>query len=93
MAAIGDGQSIAEVAQDNGVAVSTVVDAMIAEAQSAIDQAVEDGRLTQDQADEKKADLSDRVTSIVNGETPLGGGWGHGWLAPSSGDEADATST
>jgi hypothetical protein len=79
-AALADGQTIAEVAEASGVEVGTVVDAMVSEADAAFDQAVEDGRLTEAEADEKRANLEERITAIVNGQTPMGrfGGWGPG---------------
>ena len=40
--------------------------------QERIDQAVEDGDLTQEQADERLADLEERVTERVNSDD-----WGH----------------
>ena len=60
------GQTIAQVAQAQGVDVQTVIDAMVADATSHIDQAVKDGRLTADQANERKAGLKDRITKLVN---------------------------
>lgn len=69
--AIRDGQTVAEVAQDNGVDPSTVADAIVADARDRLDQAVEDGTLTQEEADEKAADLEERATAFVNGEYPM----------------------
>jgi hypothetical protein len=75
-AALEDGQTIAEVAEANDVEVGAVIAAMVAESEAAIDQAVEDGRLTEAQAEEKRANLEERVTAVVNGEAPLGRGFG-----------------
>ncbi len=60
------GQTLAQVAQQQGVDVQTVVNAMVADATAHIDQAVQDGKLTADQATERKAGLQDRITKLVN---------------------------
>lgn len=70
MAALRDGQTIAEVAAEKGVATQTVVDAIVAEISANLDQAVADGRITQDEADERKVDATEKATAIVNGEMP-----------------------
>ena len=69
--ALRDGQTIAEVAQGNGVEASTVVDAIVAAGQARLDQAVQDGLLTRDEADERSADLVGHATDLVNGDLPL----------------------
>ena len=71
--ALRDGQSIADVAAANGVDVQTVIDALVAEAETHHDQAVTDGRLTQDEADERLADITERVTEMVNRSRPVDG--------------------
>jgi hypothetical protein len=70
--ALDGGQTIAQVAESNGVAVQTVVDALVADASAHIDEAVANGRLTQEEADAKKAELQERITARVNGERPEG---------------------
>jgi hypothetical protein len=67
------GSTIAAVAANHQVDVQTVIDAVVADADTHIDQAVTDGKLTQDQADTIKASLTDTVTKAVNGELPMGG--------------------
>lgn len=79
--ALSNGQSIAEVATANDVDPQVVIDAMVADARTRIDQAVADEDMTQAQADEKLAELTTRVTAMVNGEKPARGdrgGAGHG---------------
>ena len=68
--ALQSGQTIAEVAEANGVDSSTVVDAMVSAAQSHISEEVAAGNLTQEEADQKLADLEQHVTDLVNGELP-----------------------
>ena len=66
-AQLADGATIADIAGDD---VDAVIDALVAEKTERIAQAVEDGRLTQEEADEKLADVEDRVTDKVNGIRP-----------------------
>ena len=73
-----DGTSLADVAEDQGVDVDTLVDALVQAQQDSITQAVEDGRLTQEEADERLADLEERVTERVNSDAPGRGHHGRG---------------
>ena len=86
--ALAGGQTIAEVAEANGVPVDDVVAALVAEAQEHLDAAVADGHLTQEEADEKAADLTERITAMVSGELERGSG--HGW-GPRRGGPGSAT--
>ena len=61
------GQSIADVATANDVDPQTVVDAMVASATERLSQKVEDGRLTQEEADERLAEKSERISDRVSG--------------------------
>lgn len=61
-----DGKTIADVAKEKNVDVQKVIDAMVAEANKAIDQAVTDGKLTADQAATRKAKVVERITTVVN---------------------------
>ncbi len=100
--ALRDGQTLAEVAEANGVAVEAVVDTIAAQMQERIDAALADDRITAEEAAEKSAGLEERATEIVNGEAPLGRhhrgpGFGHGprgerleELAPTLGTDADS---
>jgi ribosomal protein S20 len=72
-------KTIAQVAQEQGVDVQTVIDAMVADATAHIDQAVQDGKFTADQGNERKSNLQERITKLVNEGKPKGGGpRGHG---------------
>lgn len=66
-AALDEGQTIAQVAEANGVAVDTVIDAMVDEKAEKLAEKVESGRITQEEADEKLAELEERITNKVNG--------------------------
>ena len=61
-----DGKTLAQVALDQNVDKQKVIDAMVADATAHIDQAVQDGKLTADQANERKSNLQDRITRLVN---------------------------
>jgi hypothetical protein len=71
--ALRDGSTIAEVAESHDVDVQTVIDALVADAEAAIDQAVENGRIDEDRAAVIKENLPDRIEAMVNGEGRFGG--------------------
>ena len=68
--ALEDGKTLAQVAKDRGKSVDGLVQAMAAEKTKAIDQAVEDGRLTKAERDDLVAGLKQRLTDLVNGRFP-----------------------
>lgn len=68
--ALQGGQSLAEVAQANGVEVQTVIDAFVADLQTHLAARVASGDLTQAEADEKLANATERITAMVNGDFP-----------------------
>ncbi len=61
-AALRDGQTVAEIAEEQGVELEDVVDAVLADAEEKMAQAVENGQLTQEEADEKLANLAENIT-------------------------------
>jgi len=63
-----DGKSIAQVAKDHNKSVDDVVNAIVKQATSDIDQAVKDGKLDSKKADQIKQKLPDRVKQLVNRE-------------------------
>lgn len=67
------GSSLADIATANGVDPQTLIDALVAEAEAMLDQAVADGRIDADRAEERATDLAGRVTARVNGERPVRG--------------------
>jgi hypothetical protein len=82
--ALADGKSIATVAEERGVELQAVVDAMVATATERIDAALADGRIDEDRATELKAELPERIDEFVQLEGLPG--WrdhdwrgGHGW--------------
>jgi hypothetical protein len=62
------GKTLAEIAKEKGKSVSGLVAALVGAQEKRIAAAVADGRLTQEQASQLKADLEDRTTDLVNGE-------------------------
>ena len=60
------GKSVAQVAGEHGVTAQTVIGALVGAADTRIDQAVSDHKLTSDQAAKLKAALPARVTKAVN---------------------------
>jgi len=68
---IGAGATIAQMAAANGSSTQEYVDAVVTEAEEHLAAAVADERLTQEEADEKLAELTDRVTEEVNEAYPF----------------------
>jgi hypothetical protein len=68
-----DGKSIAQVAKDHNKSVDDVVNAIVKQATSDIDQMVKDGKLDSKKADQIKQKLPDRAKTLVNREPKQGG--------------------
>jgi hypothetical protein len=66
MQSLRDGQTLAQIAEANGVEPQAVIDAMVAAAQERIDAAVAAGRLDDAEAAERTADVTQRITELVN---------------------------
>jgi hypothetical protein len=60
------GKSLTQVAQAHNVDPDKVADALKAEAEEHLAQAVTDGRLTQAQADEKRAELDTKIDALMD---------------------------
>jgi hypothetical protein len=101
-----DGQSIADIAKAKNVDLETIADALVKDATAKIDQAVQDEKLTQEQADAIKADLKQRITDMLSGKLPElpdgmgpggfrihGGPGGYGLDAPWPGSAEEANPT
>lgn len=70
------GKSLAQVAQAAGKSKDALVQAIVADETTKIDQAVKDGKLTADQATKIKSDLTQRVTDLVDHVGGTGPGFG-----------------
>jgi hypothetical protein len=68
--ALEGGQTIAQVAESKGVDVQTVIDAMLADLKAHLDEEVAAGEHTQEEADQKLADATERITDSVNNGMP-----------------------
>jgi polyhydroxyalkanoate synthesis regulator phasin len=89
-----EGTTLADVAEQQGLSTGDLVEALVEAAHERADAAVEDGRLTQEEADDRLADveerISERVTTVLpergrgNGSGP--GGRGDGAEHDGSGD-------
>lgn len=64
------GTSLAEVAEQHGVDVETVIDVLVADAEARIADRVADGTLTDEEAAERLAEVRQRVTEMVNRSRP-----------------------
>jgi len=79
-AGFAEGKTLAEIAEEAGVSEEDLIAKLVAQTMEKVDAAIEAGKLTQDEADDRLAELEDRVTERVN-ETPGArgdrGGRGH----------------
>jgi N-acyl-D-aspartate/D-glutamate deacylase len=66
--ALRDGQTLAEVAEANGVDPQRVVDVLVDNATERLEAAVAAGRIDEATAEERKASLPDRAAKLVNGK-------------------------
>ena len=71
------GRTLADLAEEKGVAEGALVDAMVAAAKEHLAEEVAEGDLTQAQADERAADLETRITERLDQPLRAGRG-GHG---------------
>jgi hypothetical protein len=70
-AAVQDGQTLADLIEANDRSVEDFVAAAVEQASVQIDEAVAAGRISEERADEIKANLPERITAWVNGEHPV----------------------
>lgn len=68
--ALEDGKTLAQLARDRGKSVDGLVDALLERAEQKLDDAVEDGRLTEAEKREMLSGLRERITDLVNGRLP-----------------------
>ncbi len=84
-AALMDGTSVADLAQEKGVALATVVDALVAEAKAHLDEEVAEGDLTQQEADERLEEIRTRIGEMVQQSGVPGPGHRGGMGGPGRG--------
>lgn len=68
--ALRDGSTIAQVAEQRGVEVQAVIDAVVAEVEAHLDEEVASGEHTQAEADEMLQRATERITDLVNNGRP-----------------------
>ena len=79
MTQVRDGATLADVISNNGGDVDAVVDAILADAEARLSEAVAEERITQEQMDTRLATLEETVFAVLNGEfEPRSGGNGNG---------------
>ncbi len=66
--ALREGQSIAELAEAQGVALATIVDALMAQHEERISDAVADGKISDERAAELREQLEQRISRFLEGE-------------------------
>ena len=80
--ALQDGSTLGEIAEANGSSAEALIDHLVSQASERLDEKVAEGEITQAEADEKLAEITEKVTDRVNGEAPFRGG------PPPQGDDA-----
>lgn len=77
--ALADGATLAEVAEDNGVDVETLIDGLVSALDEKLDELVADGRITEEQAAEIRENSPERIENFVNSTFRIRRGF---WLSP-----------
>ncbi len=75
-----DGKTVADLAKEKGVELQTIVDAFMAARQETLNQAVTDGKMTQEQADKMLENMREMIEEHLNGEMPMYGHGGRGMM-------------
>jgi hypothetical protein len=64
--AVEEGQTLTQIAEDQGIARAKLVDELVAAAEAELAEGVDEGHLTQEQADELRTGLRDRIAAGVD---------------------------
>ncbi|MGC9394057.1 MAG: hypothetical protein ACP5J4_04310 [Anaerolineae bacterium] len=73
VAALQGGQSFADIASGAGVSLQAIVDVAVAQRTAALEEAVAEGRFTQEQADTMLASMAEHLLEQLNAEWTAGG--------------------
>ncbi|MCU6709819.1 hypothetical protein M6D81_14080 [Paenibacillus sp. J5C_2022] len=73
-----DGKTIASLAEEKGVDLEMIVEAHISKIEAKLQEAVEAGKLTEEDMQQKLEGAREHVQKLVNGELPLRAGGKHG---------------
>jgi ribosome maturation factor RimP len=68
VAQLREGKTLAQIIQDNGSTTEAVLEDLLAEQRERLQEAVDEGRITQEQMDERLARLEERYTRALNNE-------------------------
>lgn len=77
--ALGDGFTLAEVAEANGIEAQALIDGLLAALEEKLDEAVASGKVTEDRAAEILEHAPERIENLVNSEVHLRRGF---WFTP-----------
>ena len=83
--ALKDGKSVADLATEKGVALETIVEAIMAPRREALAQRVAAGELTQEQADQMLAQMQENITNRLQQPWQSGGMLGRGGMGMGGG--------
>lgn len=91
MTALRDGQTLAEIAEAKGVDQQVVIDALVAARSTHLDERVAAGEITQEQADSRLAEATERITDRIENGGPERGDRGGRSDRPSGGSPQNST--
>jgi polyhydroxyalkanoate synthesis regulator phasin len=68
--ALSEYDTLADIAAANGSSGAALIDYLVGQVEEHLNQAVEDGKMTEDEAAEKLANAEEHITELVNSEIP-----------------------
>ncbi len=88
--ALAGGQSLAQIAEAQGKSVDDLKAYLLSQVEDRVAQAVDNGSITQEQADNILANAPDRIDDLINQEGPIGH-WGGGFGGPCQPDSGSGS--
>ena len=88
--ALESGSTLADVAADNGSSADDLIDGLVADAEERLDEAIAEGRFDESEKADRIAEITERVTAMVNGDLPIDGHRARGHRPFEGGETADA---
>jgi len=88
--ALESGSTLADVAADNGSSADDLIDGLVADAEERLDEAIAEGRFDESEKADRIAEITERVTAMVNGDLPIDGHRARGHRPFEGGEAADA---
>ncbi|MEK7252579.1 MAG: hypothetical protein AAB198_04960 [Actinomycetota bacterium] len=91
-AALSEYDTLADLAEANGSSGAELIAYLVSQVEEHLAKGVADGRITQEEADEKLAEAEEHITELVNSDIPEPGDrpFRRGGRGPGSGDGSDA---